>query len=83
MSEYISINEIEKENPNFFSNGAKQFFKSRWTDWAIKQGRYAYFLTSEKFDHNTPREHTIRIFNIEKKRISSNTIWYSWRTQHI
>lgn len=42
---------------HFFSEGAMRFFSSRILP-AVYGGRY--FITSERFDHNTPRYYTIR-----------------------
>lgn len=53
--------EIERGCPNFFTTGAKRFFNSRINMKQIAVN--GFFITSEQFDHSTPRKYTIRQFN--------------------
>lgn len=50
----------DKNGGHFFDDGTMRFFKSRTPQYAIRQGQYFYFITSEKFDYDSPRLYTIR-----------------------
>jgi hypothetical protein len=59
---YFTIKEIKEANKaighHWFSTGAMRFFDSRILRGVI--GGH-YFISSERFDHNTPRTYTVRV----------------------
>ena len=61
LTTYSTVGEIEAHHratgKHFFDAAAKRFFNSR-IGQAVYGGRY--FITSERFDHNSPRLYTIR-----------------------
>lgn len=54
--------EIERQVPNFFSKGAKRFFNSKINMQQF--AKYGFFITSEKYDENSDRLYSIRLFQI-------------------
>lgn len=63
-SEYDSINDIKSfAKGYFFTPDAMRFFNSRVLE-GVYYGRY--FITSEKFDSNSPRLYTIRMIDEER-----------------
>jgi hypothetical protein len=61
LTRYGGIEYIKTHNHaighHFFTKGAMRFFNSRILP-TVYGGRY--FITSERFDHNSPRYYTIR-----------------------
>jgi hypothetical protein len=45
---------------HFFDKSANRFFNSRTGDKVVMHNGAAYFVTSERFDDNTPRMYTAR-----------------------
>jgi hypothetical protein len=80
--DYISKKQIERmvteKNKNFFSAGAKRFFNSRTLDNGVIVNGFLLFITSEKFDHRSPRNYTVRKF-----RIKTGDIWTIGEFNHI
>lgn len=65
---YIHRNEIERlHKGHFFDRSAMRFFKSRVADIGYKNivTNLIYFVTSEKFDYNTPRLYTVRVLKLD------------------
>jgi len=62
--EIIPIDEViradQANHGHFFDGGAKRFFNSRISQVAYKWNDYYFWVTSEKFDSQTPRKYTIR-----------------------
>lgn len=57
----ISMSEvIRAHNGYFFSKDTMRFFNSRLPQSAYEKDGLAYFVTSEKFNHETARKYTIR-----------------------
>ena len=62
--ETISINEIKKYIPKWFSVNNIRFFKSRYPEYAYKKDNKAYFVSSEKY-LDEPRKYTTRVFDFQ------------------
>lgn len=45
---------------HFFDENTMRFFKSRVPWFFAGDGKTAYFITSERFDYNSPRLYTVR-----------------------
>lgn len=62
-----TMSEIEKANEKaghyFFESSTKRFFNSRILGEVFQGPGGVYFVTSERFDHRTPRLYTIRSFD--------------------
>ena len=60
----ISMSDVtdayDKHGGHFFDDATRRFFKSRNPQYATKQGQYFYFITSEKYDYDSPRLYTLR-----------------------
>ena len=67
MVERVDIYDIKRLNEEkgfyFFSPDTTRFFRSRYPQCAFKVGDKAYFITSERFDHE-PRGYTIRVCDL-------------------
>ena len=61
MQKY-TLNEIMRKNENFFSRESMKFFNSKINMNQQTQNNFNMFITSEKFDYNSPRLYTIRMF---------------------
>jgi hypothetical protein len=67
----VSINELVRKAPHWFSEDNKRFFKSMWDSYALQNegSIHAYFVSSEKHESSfanihEPRKYTIRKFNM-------------------
>ena len=73
--QYYSMEDIKRANEEkgfyFFTPGAMKFFKSRFGDTVFQGIGGIYFVTSEKFDWQSPRNYTVRQFNPETGKIST------------
>lgn len=70
----ISIGEVKRTNKEkgrfFFSKDTMKFFNSRVeTKGDLQKGKY--FITSEKFDENTPRKYSVRKFDRKSGEIET------------
>lgn len=72
-----------KHNGHWFSPDAMRFFRSRVIDEVFCGTQNVYFVSSEQFDHNSPRLFTLRVFNPETKAIDTIGEFqgYATRTQ--
>ena len=72
---YYSMEDIKRANENagrhFFEPDTMRFFKSRVGDTVFQGIGGIYFVTSEKFDWQSPRNYTVRQFNPETGKIST------------
>ena len=72
---YYSMEDIKRATEDagryFFSPGAMRFFKSRVGDTVFQGIGGIYFVTSEKFDWQSPRNYTVRQFNPETGKIDT------------
>ena len=57
-----TLSEIMRKNKNFFSKESMNFFNSKININQQTQNNHNMFITSEKFDYNSPRLYTIRMF---------------------
>ena len=55
----------------FFSPGANRFFSSRAGQLLYKGPGGMFFVTSEQFDHDSPRNFTVREFNPENGNVNT------------
>lgn len=61
LGEYYSMNDLERAyRGHWFSPGAMRFFKSRLGSEVLPVPDGWLFVSSERFDYNTPRLYTIR-----------------------
>lgn len=71
--EYIDFDQIKRlhqeKGGHFFSPGATRFFNSRYPRKVIKIGDEAYFITSERFNNESPRLYTIRVCGLKTGNI--------------
>lgn len=58
----------EKAGGHFFDADSKRFFNSRIGDTTWTDDKMWYFITSEKFDHKSPRLYSIRGWTPENPR---------------
>lgn len=69
---YYSVSEIEREAKGyFFSKDTMRFFKSRILQDVYQGVGGVYFVTSERFDNNTPRLFTVRKYDPETRMINT------------
>ena len=72
---YYRMEEIKCINKEkgyyFFEPDTMRFFKSRVGDTVFQGGGGIFFVTSEKFDYNSPRNYTVREFIPETGNINT------------
>lgn len=83
---FVSMNEIKQcSKIHFFDKGSMRFFNSRLSEYGyqckevVKIGKYdeynyhniIFFVTSEKYDHKSPRLYTIRKLTINTGAIET------------
>lgn len=56
---------------HFFDKSAMRFFNSRLSDGGYSNGKEVYFVTSERFDSNSPRLYTIRKLTLKTGSIDT------------
>lgn len=67
MVDYLAMYDVERANDRaglyWFEAGTMRFFRSRVGAYAYatKDGRYAYFVSSEQFSWDSPRLYTVRV----------------------
>lgn len=80
----ISIEQIKHLNASkggfWFSPDTMRFFNSRIARTAIVKGDYAYFITSEQREYDTPRKYSIRKANLDTGDISTVGEFHSYVT---
>lgn len=59
----IIMEHEEKSNGHWFSKGSMRFFNSRLPNYGYLKGDNVYFISSERFDHKTPRLFTVRVMD--------------------
>lgn len=71
----MNINELieihGRKGFHFFSKNSKRFFNSRIGKKVLVKDDFAYFITSEKFDFNSPRLYTARKMNLTTGEINT------------
>ena len=78
------VRDVEsKAKGHFFEPNAMRFFNSRLVDEVFPSRGKVYFVTSEKFDHKSPRMFTVRVLDLESRGIETVGEFqaYSSRTQ--
>lgn len=78
---WMTINEIENLSKGFFFDKASmRFFNSRLPQGGHANSESVYFVTSEKFDHNSPRLYTIRRMGLESGRVDTVGEFQGYKT---
>jgi hypothetical protein len=67
----------------FFSDGAMRFFRSRVGQYGYMStgGKKVYFVTSERFDHKSPRLYSVRVANMETGDIDEVSEFQEYRSR--
>ena len=60
-----------KHRGHFFDKDAMRFFNSRLVDEVFPSLGKVYFVTSEKFDYNSPRKFSVRVLNLDTGSIDT------------
>ena len=72
---YYRMEEIKQINQekgfHFFSGSAMRFFKSRVGDTVFQGGGGVFFVTSERFDYDSPRLYTVREFDPDTGNVNT------------
>lgn len=68
----INILQVKQAHTgHWFSSGAMKFFDSRIPQTAIMENGKAYFVSSERFDYNSPRLYSIRVCDMSSGKIDT------------
>jgi hypothetical protein len=63
--ETINMEDIKRHaTGHWFEDGATRFFKSRYSQFGIKAGNKAFFVTSEKYEDSTPKTNYARLYTV-------------------
>lgn len=73
----------EKAGKYWFSKDTLRFFKSRVAPvaYTTRDGKTAYFVSSEKFDHDTPRLYTVRMCDLTTGEIDTVGKFQAYKSQ--
>lgn len=59
------IDDVKSKSKGFFFNkDSMKFFSSRLVDEVFPSNKEVFFVTSEKFDHKSPRLFTVRVLDL-------------------
>ena len=76
------ISDLERKHVgHFFSKDAMKFFSSRVVDEVFPSRGKVYFITSEKFDYKSPRLFTVRVLDLESRRIDTIGEFQAYETR--
>ncbi len=67
----MTLKQITQKCPDWFNKSNMDFFNTRVCSKVLQDSNYAYFVTSEQFDDDSPRLFSVRRFDKKTSRIST------------